>query len=74
MELLTWLRDMGLLVPHTVAKVLVVAFVVLYTVFKGAVSRFIGSTLKHLKTDWNQSQNPALLQNLDQKVLVFDFR
>ena len=43
MELLSWLRDMGLFVPHTAAKVLVVASVVLYTVFEGAVSRFIGS-------------------------------
>ena len=49
MELLSWLRDMGLLVPHAAAKVLVVASVVRYTVFEGAVSRFIGSTLKHLK-------------------------
>ena len=40
---------MGLLVPHAAAKVLVVASVVRYTVFEGAVSRFIGSTLKHLK-------------------------
>ena len=49
MELLSRLRDMGLLVPHTAAKVLVVASVVRYTVCEGAVSRFIGSTLKHLK-------------------------
>ena len=40
---------MGLLVPHAAAKVLVVASVVRYTVLEGAVSRFIGSTLKHLK-------------------------
>ena len=49
MEFLSLLRDMGLLVPHTAAKVLVVASVVRYTVLKGAVSRFFGSTLKPLK-------------------------
>ena len=74
MELLSCLRDMGLLVSHTAAKVLVVASVARYTVFEGAVSRFIGSTLKHLKQIGIIEKHPTLLHNLDQKVLVFDFR
>ena len=49
MEFLSLLRDMGLLTCSTCSCESLGAFGVLYTVCKGAVSRFFGSTLKPLK-------------------------
>ena len=64
---------MGLLVPHTAAKVLVVASVVLYTVFEGAMSRFVGSTLKHLKHIRIKAKTVLYCKTLTRKCLSLTF-
>ena len=50
-------------------KVLFVAFVLLYTVFKGAVPRFIGSTLRHLKHIGMKAKTLRYYKTLTRKCL-----